>query len=198
MKGTEKCRSSHCLQKSFIIESKGKGVITLDATLSRQQLILRYRQVFDDGDDFDVVKSKAFSVTFDTMSGQSDFYLLADLPENVDEAKRFAKKPAVRLSTLKSTQAINDSTRSSSLLSSIVPVILAYDVDQRTWIDNFIVQNPAQEQPISQTHQNQAAVSASQATTTLAMSKLLYWWDRSSLADREAFIELVTSSGASE
>ncbi len=180
--------------------SKNKGKLDLDTDLASQQVVMRYRQVFDDGDDFDVVKSKAFSIEFKLVAGMDQLYLVFDQPSDADAAKRYAKKPEVGLSSIE-PQKRQKKMLSEAAGSSLVSVTLAYDVDQRSWLESFVSSDSSSSsgvvvsQPVAEIGQASDEVPRPKQS---AISQLFFWWDQASASERETFLNHVSSSSAGQ
>ncbi|MCK5881937.1 MAG: DUF2057 family protein, partial [Sinobacterium sp.] len=80
-----------------LFQSKHVQLLKLDKAREKQQIVMTYSQVFDDGDDMDVVKSKAFMVEFSSELQGEELAVEYDHPSYYSTARIFAKKPVVRI-----------------------------------------------------------------------------------------------------
>ena len=150
--------------------------IKLDPQRDKQQIVMTYSQVFDDGDDSAVVKSKAFMLEFVIdKSGVDEITLQFDAPKNYSQARLFAKKPVVKVF--------------SSANAVLVKVRLSYDVQQKSWLSQFVA--PA-ESAASVEDAKVVSLPVEEQVSVSPVSQLFYWWDMASEAERETFLRHVS------
>lgn len=155
-----------------LFQKKSVQVVVLDATRDRQQIVVRYSQVFDDGDDFDVVKSKPFMFEF-KVGATTQLKLEFQAPSDYAEARVFAKNPVVSV--------VSDDKK--------VPVVHSYDVEQKAWLASFVT---PQEQSTALAEDVVVSKPASELKKVSPVSQLFYWWDQASEAERETFLRHVS------
>lgn len=79
--------------KKRFFQSSSVSKVPLQAGLSVQRMILKYSQVFDDGEDLNVVRSNSFQLQFSLPKGVEQLSVSFIKPKNYREAKVFSKKP---------------------------------------------------------------------------------------------------------
>jgi uncharacterized protein YccT (UPF0319 family) len=166
--------------KSSLVQSEVMQTISLSYAVP-QQIVLVYSQVFDDGEDFDIVKSKPFMIEF-VPSDKGTLSMIFEAPNNYDSARTFAKQPLVNI--VQSGQ-------------SLAPKH-SYDVDRRSWLESFVSplkSDSAADQSLSDSSIKVATDQISSHSHS-ALSQLFFWWDSASASERAEFLKYVSDSAS--
>jgi len=174
----------------------------------KHQLILAYEQVFEDGDDFDVVASEAFLSEFELpahvwvqmnntanvdVGAYSPIIVVGlDEPSTVEQAEQFAKQPALSFtlrqgaesSFVKGEHAKRYSTE--SLSGEVLPVSIRYSVKEESWLNSFTQERPQASQPMAPD-----AVSKGGVNKDDALQQLQFWWEKANPEQRREFRQQV-------
>jgi uncharacterized protein YccT (UPF0319 family) len=161
--------------KAPLFQTKTIQTVAVSSS-AQQQIVLVYSQVFDDGEDFDVVKSKPFMLEFKT-GKTADITIAYKVPNDYDSAKAFAKKPELDI-----VQAG----------VSLGPT-LSYDVDRRSWLESFVA--PRQSAPVTNEPAEFASINpgAKLPDSDSALAQLFFWWNSASVSERDTFLQHIST-----
>ena len=147
---------------------KGVERVTMQKPLNeKHQLVLKFEQVFDDGDDFDIIRSKAFMLEFAYPDNIQELALDFAPFKQLKQAETFAKMPKLDVVIRKGQGA------GQKLL-----VRTEYELEQRSWLDSFV---EAQTSDGDQSGSGKPDV----------LKQLKYWWQQADEQTKAAFLDAV-------
>ncbi|NRA41039.1 MAG: DUF2057 family protein [Pseudomonadales bacterium] len=141
-------------------------------------LTLQYEQVFDDGDDFDIIKSTPFVIEFAHLSGVSELMIDWKPIRRVKQAAQFARQPSFDV-------LVRTGDRQGQKLN----LRFFYDQAESAQPQLSMTNTAATTELLAPYEEGKLSVEDAETAKTEpdALSQLKYWWQAASPASREAF-----------
>lgn len=133
------------------------------------RLILKYKAFLGDGDNIEKVQSKPFMLVV-TLDALKNYQLTLPNFKDVDEAKRYVKKPILKVIDVDNKVAANAK--------------LIYQLEEKS----YLIQLSAAKEKDSE---DPKVLPISAETSVNALEQLNLWWNKASQEEREKFLKAV-------